>query len=73
MKMKLQTPAVFALGAAGYAALELLWRGRTHWTMALTGGAVLVGLRRLRRLKSSVSQITTQSFSPKTRAKLRLR
>ena len=48
MKMKLQTPAVFALGAAGYAALELLWRGRTHWTMALTGGAVLVGLRRLR-------------------------
>ena len=71
--MKLQTPAVFALGAAGYAALELLWRGRTHWTMALTGGAVLVGLRRLRRLKSSVSQITTQSFSPKTRAKLRLR
>ena len=49
MKMKLQTPAVFALGAAGYAALELLWRGRTHWTMALTGGAVLVGLRRLRQ------------------------
>ena len=44
-----QTPAVFALGAAGYAALELLWRGRTHWTMALTGGAVLVGLRQLRR------------------------
>ena len=29
MKMKLQTPAVFALGAAGYAALELLWRGLT--------------------------------------------
>lgn len=49
MKMKLQTPAVFALGAVGYAALELLWRGRTHWTMALTGGAVLVGLRQLRR------------------------
>ena len=49
MKMKLQTPAVFALGAVGYAALELLWRGRTHWTMALTGGAVLVGLRRLRQ------------------------
>ena len=47
--MKLQTPAVFALGAAGYAALELLWRGRTHWTMALTGGTVLVGLRQLRR------------------------
>ena len=56
MKMKLQTPAVFALGAAGYATLELLWRGRTHWTMALTGGAVLVGLRQLRRMQSLCGQ-----------------
>ena len=22
----------------GYGALEILWRGRTHWTMLLTGG-----------------------------------
>lgn len=36
------------LGAAGYSALELLWRGYTHWTMSLTGGAVLVALCRLR-------------------------
>ena len=49
MKMKGQTPSLFVLGAAGYAALELLWRGRTHWTMALTGGTVLVGLAHLRR------------------------
>ena len=47
--MKRQTVPLFLLGAAGYAALELLWRGRTHWTMALTGGTVLVGLHRLRR------------------------
>lgn len=40
---------LFALGAAGYAALEILWRGYTHWTMALTGGVVLVGLNGLRR------------------------
>lgn len=45
--MKGQTAGLFALGAAGYAAIEMLWRGRTHWTMALTGGAVLVGLERL--------------------------
>ncbi|MDO5142184.1 MAG: hypothetical protein Q4D31_04115 [Eubacteriales bacterium] len=45
--MKKPIPAVFVCGAAGYAALELLWRGHTHWTMALTGGAVLVGLDRL--------------------------
>ena len=36
------------LGAGGYAMIEVLWRGYTHWTMALTGGAVLVGLHRLR-------------------------
>ena len=31
--------AAFGLGAVGYPLLELLWRGRTHWTMALTGGS----------------------------------
>ena len=27
----------FLLGAAGYPALEILWRGRTHLSMALAG------------------------------------
>ena len=30
--------AMFALGAAVYPAVELVWRGHTHWTMSLTGG-----------------------------------
>lgn len=30
--------AVYLLGAAGYCLLEILWRGYTHWTMAITGG-----------------------------------
>ena len=30
---------VYILGALGYGALELLWRGHTHWTMLLLGGA----------------------------------
>ena len=30
--------AVAVLGAVGYGALELLWRGRTHWTMLVLGG-----------------------------------
>lgn len=47
--MKKHTAGLFALGAAGYAAIEILWRGYTHWTMALTGGTVLVALDRLRR------------------------
>ncbi|GAB2044940.1 hypothetical protein AGATL06_14370 [Agathobaculum sp. TL06] len=46
--MKQQTAGLFLLGASGYSALEILWRGYTHWTMALTGGAVLIGLNRLR-------------------------
>jgi uncharacterized membrane protein len=29
---------VYAIGAAGYSLLEIIWRGFTHWTMALTGG-----------------------------------
>ena len=36
--MKKQTAGLFLVGAGGYCLLELLWRGRTHWTMALTGG-----------------------------------
>jgi len=29
---------VFAIGAAAYGILEILWRGRTHWSMMLAGG-----------------------------------
>lgn len=36
--------AVFGVGSIGYSAIEILWRGRTHWTMALTGGACMSGL-----------------------------
>lgn len=29
---------VFYIGGLAYGAVELLWRGRTHWTMLLAGG-----------------------------------
>lgn len=29
---------VFSFGAFGYSLLEVIWRGYTHWTMAVTGG-----------------------------------
>ena len=35
----------FAVGALGYGALELLWRGHTHWTMLLCGGLAHLLLR----------------------------
>ena len=56
--MKKQTAGLFLVGAGGYCLLELLWRGRTHWTMALTGGAVLVGLNRLREQVRNEKQLS---------------
>ena len=32
----------FAIGGAGYAVIELLWRGRTHWTMVIAGGICFI-------------------------------
>lgn len=44
---------LFWVGALGYCALELAWRGYTHWSMGLTGGACLVGLYALHRRLAS--------------------
>jgi hypothetical protein len=30
------------VGSLGYSGLEIMWRGHTHWTMSLTGGACLL-------------------------------
>ena len=35
---------LFAIGAAAYSAIEILWRGFTHWTMAIVGGLGLCGI-----------------------------
>ena len=44
--------ALFGIGFAGYPLVELLWRGRTHWSMALTGGLCCAALCRVfRRMK----------------------
>ncbi len=29
---------LFSIGSFGYGAIEILWRGYTHWTMLLAGG-----------------------------------
>lgn len=38
---------LFLTGSCGYPALELLWRGRTHYSMALAGGVCLVLINRV--------------------------
>lgn len=35
---------VFTLGGVAYALLEILFRGHTHWSMVMTGGACVVTL-----------------------------
>ena len=44
---------LFYLGGMAYAALELLWRGRTHGSMFLLDGACFVALGWLKRLRLS--------------------
>ena len=40
--------AVFLLGGCAYGLLEVLYRGHTHWTMLVTGGACVLTLFYLR-------------------------
>lgn len=49
---KKETVAVFLLGAAGYPLLELLWRRRTHVSMALAGGICFSLLYRIHARKA---------------------
>lgn len=46
MRRLIKPSILVCIGGFIYIAIELLWRGRTHWTMFLVGGAcfVLVGL-----------------------------
>lgn len=33
---------LFLCGAIGYAGIEIIWRGHTHWTMAVLGGILFL-------------------------------
>ncbi len=43
---------IWLIGSAGYSLIEILWRGFTHWTMAVTGGICFVLLYGLNRRHS---------------------
>ena len=43
--------ALFALGGGAYVGLELLWRGRSHFSMFLAGGTALLLIGQLNRVK----------------------
>lgn len=42
MKRIHKAVTLFVIGAAIYAGIEVLWRGYTHWTMAVLGGALFL-------------------------------
>lgn len=71
---------VYALGGLLYALLELLWRGWTHWTMALCGGLcftlmyLIAGLEMPlhRKWLLSAAAITTVEFFTGCLVNLRL-
>lgn len=46
MRRLVKPSVLFVIGGLSYILIELLWRGRTHWTMFIVGGVcfVLVGL-----------------------------
>ncbi len=47
--------ALFALGGGGYCAAELLWRGRTHGSMFLAGGAAFLLVGQLNHTEPKLS------------------
>lgn len=44
----------FLIGAAGYPLLELAYRGRTHYSMAIAGGLSMVLIRRMAKKRCSL-------------------
>ena len=40
---------MFLLGGQGYCTIEILWRGRTHYSMFLAGGIILMFLAFIQR------------------------
>ena len=40
----------FVIGAIGYAAVEIIWRGYTHWSMMIAGGLCFIMFSLVSRL-----------------------
>lgn len=47
VEQKMQSELLFLAGSCGYPALELIWRGHTHYSMALAGGLCVVLINRV--------------------------
>ena len=47
LKILWKNTVFFSIGGVGYAVIEILWRGRTHWTMVIAGGVCFVIFSRI--------------------------
>lgn len=47
MNLKDNKKELFLFGGIGYGLIEIIWRGRTHWSMLLTGGLCFLTLFKL--------------------------
>lgn len=71
---------VYSIGGLLYGLLEILWRGWTHWSMALCGGAcftlmyliAMLDMSLIRRCILSAAAITTVEFFTGCLVNLRL-
>lgn len=77
----LEILTVYTTGALGYGGIELLWRGRTHWSMLVTGGACFLCMYLIEnhsrekvwhKLVMSAAVITTLEFLAGAVVNLRL-
>lgn len=52
MRKFLGFTGMFALGGLGYGLIEILWRGRTHWSMITAGGLCFILLGKVSNILS---------------------
>lgn len=72
MRKFINITGMFTVGAIGYGLIEILWRGRTHWSMLSAGGlcfvllgkleSVLEGSRRIVKCIAGSALITAVEF-----------
>lgn len=57
MRIKNQDLRAFTIGAAGYNIIELVYRRKTHWSMALAGGFSFMLMHRMFQRRRAMSRL----------------
>lgn len=62
MRRLIKPSVLFAIGGLLYIIIELLWRGRTHWTMFVVGGLCFVWIGRINEIFTFEMSLMYQMF-----------